>query len=51
MADNVGRVAVIVSRRSLLVVINLVPTVALIAVPDDSYCEPLQVVGFLNCPY
>jgi hypothetical protein len=43
VADNVGRVAVIVGRCSLLVAINPVQKVALIAVLTVFDCEPLYL--------
>jgi hypothetical protein len=43
VADNVGRVAVIVGQCSLLVAINLVPKVVLIAVSTVFDCAPLHI--------
>jgi hypothetical protein len=43
VADNVVLVAIIVGSVTPTSCDNLVPKVALIAVPDDSYCGPLHL--------
>jgi hypothetical protein len=43
VAMIVGRVAVNLVPTAVPVAINLVPRRTLIAVPDDSYCGPLQI--------
>jgi hypothetical protein len=41
----VGRVAVNLLPTAVPVAVNVVPKVALIAVPDDSYCGPLHIAA------
>jgi hypothetical protein len=46
----VGRVAVNLLPTAVPVAVNVVPKVALIAVPDDSYCGPLHIATIEDPP-